>query len=67
LSPNLKIFMKRILFMAAMVLSLSACDNTKLQLRAPAPESDKTASLKTAEKPDSLLADTIKKDSVVSR
>lgn len=65
-NPNLKIFMKRILFMAAMALSLSACDNTKLQLRAPTPESNSAASATAAQKPDSLLADTIKKGSVVS-
>ena len=59
--------MKRILFVAALVLGLSACDNTKLQLRAPAPESNNTASVTTAEKPDSVMADTIKKDTVVSR
>lgn len=60
--------MKRILFMVAMVLSLSACDNTKkLKLRAPAPESNNIVSVTTAEKPDSVMADTIKKDSVVSR
>lgn len=59
--------MKRILFMAAMVLTISACDNTKLQLRAPAPEGNNTASATGAQQPDSLLADTVKKDSVISR
>ena len=59
--------MKRILFIAAMVLSLSACDNTKLQLRAPAPENNNTESVTTTEKRDSVMVDTIKKDSVVSR
>lgn len=59
--------MKRILFMVVMALSLNACDNTKLQLRAPAPESNSAASATAAQKPDSILADTVKKDSVVSR
>lgn len=57
--------MKRIIFMAAMVLSLSACDNTKLQLRAPGPESNTTAVVKETPTSDTLVAviDTIKKDS----
>jgi len=54
--------MKRIIFMAAMVLSLSACDNTKLQLRAPGPESNAAAAAGKT-KSDTLAADTVKKDS----
>lgn len=50
--------------MAAMVLNLSACDNTKLQLRAPEPESNNTAVAVETPKSDTLSADTIKKDPV---
>lgn len=58
--------MKRILFVAAMALGLSACDNTKMQLRTPVPQSNSAESATSTQKPDSVLADTIKKDSVVS-
>jgi hypothetical protein len=50
--------------MAAMVLSLSACDNTKLQLRAPEPESNSTALAVETSKSDTLVSDTIKKHPV---
>jgi hypothetical protein len=53
--------MKRILFMAAIVLSLSACDNTKMQLRAPEP--DKGNATAALAKTDSLKTDTSQTDS----
>ena len=56
--------MKRIIFMAAMVLSLSACDNTKLQLRASESQNNSTAVAIEGAKSDTLVADTLKKDSV---
>lgn len=52
--------MKPFIFMAAMVLSLSACDNTKLQLRAPGPA--KANDLASTQKADTLKADTIRLD-----
>jgi hypothetical protein len=50
--------MKRIIFMFAMVLSLSACDNTKVQLHAPT-EAEK-ATMAQAKTPDSLQLDSAK-------
>ena len=52
--------MKPFIFLAAMVLSLSACDNTKLQLRAPEPA--KTNDLASNQKADTLKTDTIRLD-----
>lgn len=57
--------MKRIIFMAALALSFSACDNTKLQLRAAESENTNTLEGAVAQKSDTLVSDTIKKDSVV--
>lgn len=59
--------MKRILSLVTLALSLIACDNTKLQLRAPGPPTDQVAATTTTQKPDSISADTIKLDSVDSR
>ena len=56
--------MKRIIFLAVMVGILSACDNTKIQLRAPGPESNSTAVSAETPKSDTLKADTLKADSV---
>lgn len=57
--------MKRIVFMAALVVSLSACDNTKkLQLRAPQPKGTEATASAETKKSDSLLTDSIKKDTV---
>jgi hypothetical protein len=58
--------MKRTIFMAALVLSLTACDNTKLQLRAPEAESSNTAATDVTAKSDSSTTNSIKKDSVIS-
>lgn len=57
--------MKRIIFMAALALSLTACDNTKLQLRAVEP-AENAAGTETKKSDTAMLsADTLKKDSVV--
>ncbi len=48
--------MKRIIFMFALVLGLSACDNTKLKLRAP-------QNSESATRVDSLKTDTTVMDS----
>lgn len=58
--------MKLTILIAAMVLSLSACDNTKLQLRAPEPEGTNVKVAAKAQKTDTILTDTIKKDTLVS-
>ncbi|WP_316811203.1 hypothetical protein [Pedobacter heparinus] len=52
--------MKRFLFMAAALLILSACDNTKMQLRAPAAE--QTAANTSVAKTDTVKADTVNVD-----
>ncbi|WP_316817770.1 hypothetical protein [Pedobacter nyackensis] len=57
--------MKRIIFMAAIALSFSACDNTKLQLRAVESESNEATAQAASPKSDTLVTDTIKKDSLV--
>lgn len=57
--------MKRLLFMTVMALSLSACDNTKLQLRAPGPDNNGVAPVPTVESTDSLATDSINLDSIV--
>lgn len=51
--------MKRILFVAGMVLGLSACDNTKMKLRAPEPDQDKVTA--EAGKADTVKTDSLKK------
>lgn len=51
--------------MAALVLSLAACDNTKVRLRAPETESN-TVSTEVAVKSDSVTNNSLKKDSVIS-
>lgn len=56
--------MKRIIFIAFMALSLSACDQTKLKLRAPGPASNSNAVAAVSPKSDTVVSDTIKKDSV---
>ena len=57
--------MKRIIFMAALVYSLAACDNTKLRLRAPETESN-AASTDVTLKSDSATNNSLKKDSVIT-
>lgn len=57
--------MKRIIFMAALVLGLSACDNTKVRLRAPETNSN-TVSTEVAVKPDTVTNNSLQKDSVIS-
>lgn len=53
--------MKRIIFMFALVLGLSACDNTKIKLHAPQTnQSSESAAVATG---DSLQADTLVTDS----
>ena len=54
--------MKPFIFLAAVVLSLSACDNTKLQLRAP--EAGKSTEMAATAKTDTSKTDTIKLDTV---
>lgn len=55
--------MRRFLFMVAMVLMLSSCDNTKMRLRAPASES--TPAIASTEKSDTIVTDSLKKDKVI--
>lgn|GEM_PF-1701415 len=55
--------MKNILLIAAIVLSLSACDNTKVRLSAPPPVN--SDSLSAAQKTDTLQLDTLQKDSTI--
>lgn len=52
--------MKRFFFMAAMALTFSACDNTKMQLRAPAAE--QTAASTAVAKTDTVKTDTVYRD-----
>lgn len=52
--------MKRIIFMLALVLGLSACDNTKIKLRAA--QTDQISESAGVSKPDSLRADTLVRD-----
>lgn len=54
--------MKPFIFLAAVVMGLSACDNTKLQLRAPEP--GKASEMASTIKTDTSKADTIKLDTV---
>lgn len=58
--------MKRIIFMFAMVLSLSACDNTKVKLHAPT-EAEK-ATVAQVGSPDSLQLDSskVKSDTIAT-
>jgi hypothetical protein len=53
--------MKRIIFMFALVLGLSACDNTKLKLHAP--QSDQSSEKAVLAGADSLKSDTLVADS----
>lgn len=53
--------------MAALVLNLTACDNTKVQLRAPEPQSNNVDARSLTPKSDSTGIKTVKKDSVISR
>ncbi|MNK25001.1 hypothetical protein D3C87_433210 [compost metagenome] len=65
LKTNMTIFMKRFLFMAVMVLSLSACDNTqKIRLRAPEPKS--TDATVSTGKVDTIRKDSLNNDQVIS-
>lgn len=57
--------MKRIIFMAALALSFSACDNTKLQLRAAGSDNKETAVSTATSNSDTLLTDTVKRHSLV--
>lgn len=50
--------MKPFIFLAALVLVLSACDNTKLQLRAP--QQNKTGEPAATAKADTIKLDTVK-------
>lgn len=56
--------MKRFLFMVAMVLTLSACDNTKMQLRAPA--KDKASASTAIAKTDTVKTDTVDTDTITA-
>lgn len=56
--------MKRILFIAALALSFSACDNTKLQLRAAGSDQANATAGTVIQKSDSVVSDTIKKDTL---
>lgn len=58
--------MNRIILMVALVLSLTACDNTKVQLRAPEPQSNNVDANSLTAKSDSTAIKTGKKDSVIS-
>lgn len=57
--------MKRIIFMFALVLGLSACDNTKIKLRAA--QTDQTTENAGITKPDSLGADTLVRDTTQAK
>ncbi|MFA4871216.1 MAG: hypothetical protein WC623_23655 [Pedobacter sp.] len=57
--------MKRIIFMAALVLNLAACDNTKVRLRAPETASNAAATDVTL-KSDSATNNSLKKDSTIT-
>lgn len=56
--------MKRFFLMAAMTVSLIACDHTKMKLRAPAPDQS-NAIAKTAAA-DSLTKDSIQTDTTIA-
>jgi len=57
--------MKSIILMAALILSLTACDNTKVRLSAPAAENNSGSTELTANL-DSNTNHSIKKDSVIA-
>ncbi|WEK18772.1 MAG: hypothetical protein P0Y49_18505 [Candidatus Pedobacter colombiensis] len=58
--------MKRFIFIVAMALSLSACDNTE-RIRLRAPKAESADEMAATEKKDTLRIDTSKNDTTVLR